>query len=104
MLIEIKNDVYFVLSRLQEIDKNYQIFYNTKRKVFEIHNKAQIGGSYSLTVPYRVLDSRVVELVKKTRVENSKKIFAEIDAQNEKIDLKNQKEIYKQTEKILRKL
>lgn len=104
MLIEIKNDVYFVLSRLQKIDKNYQIFYNTKRKVFEVHNKAQIGDSYSLTVPYRVLDSRVVELVRKTRVENSKKIFAEIDAQNEKIDLKNQKEIYKQTEKILRKL
>lgn len=104
MLIEIKNDVYFVLSRLQEIDKNYRIYYNTKRKVFEIHNKAQLWGSYSLTVPYGVLDPRVVELVRKTRVENSKKIFAEIDAQNEKIELKNQKEIYKQTEKILRKL
>lgn len=104
MLIEIKNDVYFVLERLKEIDKKYLIFYNAKRKVFEIHNKGQIGGSYCLTVPYKTLDSRTIDLVKKTRVENSKKIFAEIDAENERINLKNQKKIINQAEKILKKI
>lgn len=104
MLIEIKNDVYFILSRLKEIDENYQIFYNTRRKVFEVHNKAQIGGSYSLTVPYGVLDSRLIELVRKTRVENSKKLFEEIDKQNEQIENKNKKEIVKYAENIFKKL
>ena len=104
MLIEIKNDVYFILSRLKEIDENYQIFYNTRRKVFEVHNKAQIGDSYSLTVPYSVLDSRLIELVRKTRVENSKKLFEEIDKQNEQIENKNKKEIVKYAENIFKKL
>lgn len=104
MLIEIKNDVYFILSRLKEIDENYQIFYNTRRKVFEVHNKAQIGDSYCLTVPYGVLDSRLIELVRKTRVENSKKLFEEIDKQNEQIENKNKKEIVKYAENIFKKL
>lgn len=104
MLIEIKNDVYFILSRLKEIDENYQIFYNTRRKVFEVHNKAQIADSYSLTVPYGVLDSRLIELVRKTRVENSKKLFEEIDKQNEQIENKNKKEIVKYAENIFKKL
>ena len=104
MLIEIKNDVYFILSRLKEIDKNYRIFYNTKNNKFEIHNKAQIGNSYCLTVPYKFLDNRAFELVLKTRVENSKKLFEEIDKQNEKIERKSENEIYKQAENILKKI
>lgn len=104
MLIEIKNDVYFILSRLREIDEDYQIFYNTRRKVFEVHNKAQIGDSYSLTVPYGVLDSRLIELVRKTRVENSKKLFEEIDKQNEQIENKNKKEIVKYAVNIFKNL
>lgn len=90
MLIEIKNDVYFILSRLREIDEGYKIFYNTCREKFEIHNEKQVGNSYCLTVPHNVLDCRTVEHVRKTRVENVKTLFEEMEKQNLKLE-KNSK-------------
>ena len=104
MLIEIQNDVYFVLNRIKEIDKNYRIFYNTTKKHFEIHNSKQKGDSYCLTVPFNVLDERVVNLVRKSRVENAETIFKEIDKQNEEINKKREKEMQQSIEKELKKL
>lgn len=93
MLIEIQNDIYFIGSRLKEIDSNYQVFYNTKRNMFEVHNKEQIGGSYCLTVPYSKLDQRTVDFVRKTRTENRKKLFEEIDKDNERLEKLSEKRI-----------
>ena len=104
MLIEIRNDVYFILSRIKEIDKNYKIFYNTTKEHFEIHNSKQKGGSYCLTVPFKVLDERCVNLVRKSRVENADEIFKEIDRQNEEMNRKKEKEMIEQIEKEFRKL
>ncbi len=78
MLVEINNDIYFINSRIKEIDKNYQIYFNTAKKSFEIHNREQIGGSYCLTVPYSLLDARTIEYVRETRVENRKELFEKI--------------------------
>ena len=86
MLIEIKNDVYFILERLREIDSGYKIFYSTKKKKFEIHNLKQIGNSYCLTVPYKVLDARTVALIRKTRVENAADLIKEMDKNNAKLE------------------
>ena len=93
MLVEIQNDVYFISSRVKEIDKDYQIFFNTNRKVFEIHNKGQIGDSYCLTVPYSLLDERTVKNVRKTRVENRKKLFEELEKSNDLLEKINEKRI-----------
>ncbi|MBO4412995.1 MAG: hypothetical protein J5779_03170 [Clostridia bacterium] len=104
MLIEIRNDVYFILNRIKEIDKNYKIFYNTTKKHFEIHNSKQKGDSYCLTIPFKVLDERCVSLVRKSRVENANEIFKEIDRQNEEMNRKKEKEMIEQIEKEFRKL
>lgn len=93
MLIEILNDVFFVGKRLKEIDENYCIFFNDKKNKFEIHNIGQIGGSYCLTVPFQYLDERTVEFVRKTRVENRKKLIEEMDKENEMLQEKNEKKI-----------
>lgn len=93
MLIEILNDVLFIGNRLREIDCDYRIFYNNKKNKFEIHNIGQVGDSYCLTVPFQYLDERTVEVVRKTRIENRKKILEEIDKYNEKIEKEKQKEI-----------
>lgn len=93
MLIEIQNDIYFINSRLKEIDDNYQIYFNTKRNLFEIHNKGQIGDSYCLTIPYSLLDQRTIDLVKKTNIQNKEKILKEIEKNNEKIENNNKKRI-----------
>ena len=104
MLIEIENDVYFILDRLKEIDKNYQIFFNTKRNVFEVHSIGQIGGSYCLTVPYKILDKRTLDLVNKTKRENSERLFEEMERENKKLEAKKNDEMVKQAESIMRKL
>jgi hypothetical protein len=93
MLVEIQNDIYFINSRLKEIDENYQIYFNTKRKMFEVHNKGQIGDSYCLTVPYSLLDCRTIEYVRKTRIENRKKLIEEMDRNNENLEKLQQKRI-----------
>jgi hypothetical protein len=93
MLIEIQKDIYFINSRLKELDKDYQIYFNTKKDKFEVHNEEQIGGSYCLTVPYSLLDERTVNLVRKTRIENRKKLFAEIERDNENLETIKEKRI-----------
>ena len=104
MLIEIRNDVYFILDRIKEIDNGYKIFYNLAKKHFEIHNSKQKGDSYCLTVPFKVLDERTVNLVRKSRVENADEIFREIDKQNENNNKKIENEIFKNIEKEFRKI
>lgn len=84
MKIEIDGDVYFIAERLKEIDFNYFILYNTKKKCYEIHHHGQ-SDTYCLTVPYDELDERTIDFVNKTRVENRDRLFAELEKENLKI-------------------
>ncbi len=82
MLIEINNDVCYICERLKEIDAGYKIFFNTKRKKFEVHNVNQIGNSFCLTIPFNIISGKILSLVKKTRIENVKNLLNEIETQN----------------------
>ena len=83
MLIEIKNDVYYISQRLKEIDFKYFILYNTKKKKYEIHHSGQ-SDTYCLTVPFDELDSRTIHFVNQTRVENRDRLLKELDEENRK--------------------
>ena len=93
MQIEIKTDALFITDRIKQIDKHYYVVYSTKKQKYELHHSSQMGGSYCLSCPYDVLDERFVDYVQKTRVENREKLFAEIEAQNQKLENKNTKNI-----------
>ena len=84
-MIEITNDVLFVTDRLKEIDFNYFIVYNLKRKVYEVHHKGQ-KDTYVLTVPFSELDERTVDFVNKTRVENRDRLLRELEIENQKLE------------------
>lgn len=83
MNIEIVHDVYYIAERLKEIDFNYFILYNTKRKKYEIHHTGQ-SDTYCLTVPYDELDARTIDFVNQTRVENRDRLLKELDEENKK--------------------
>jgi len=85
MRVLIQNDLYDIAGQLKLIDPDYKVFYNTIRKVFEIHNTAQRGNSYCLTVPFDTLDNRTIKLVHKTRSENAEKLMEEIEQHNQKL-------------------
>ena len=91
--IEIKNDLYNVVSRLKKIDENYLVLYVKNRQVFEIHNKNQPFGTYCLTLPYKNLDKRAVDYVLKTRKENFDKLIKEMDISNKRLEQKENEEL-----------
>ena len=93
MLIEIKSDTMFVSKRLKEIDPSYYLVFNTIKGKYEVHSNNQVGCSYCLTCPHDALDSRLIELTKKTRRNNLKELLRQIDIENEKIQKQNQKKL-----------
>lgn len=90
-LIEIKHDCFDICSRLKEIDCSYRVFFNLKRKCFEVHSFFQVKSSYCFTIPYASLDERTLFYAKKTRSENRDKIIQEIEEYNKRVEEKNLK-------------
>lgn len=79
---EIESDALDIVSRLKSIDRDYFVMYNPERQKFEIHSHGQGRNTYCLTVPYDCLDDRTLTLVLKTRVQNSDKLFEEMEREN----------------------
>ena len=92
-LIKIENDIFFLAERLREIDPDYFIALNTKTKNFEVHNSSQPINSFCLLVPKNKLDPSLVEYVRKTRANRQKKLLAEIEAANQKMQKQNEQKI-----------
>jgi hypothetical protein len=71
--------------RLKEIEPEYFVLYNKRTGHFEVHNMLNIGNTYCLTIPYKELDWRAVDLVRMTRVDRMDNIHKVIDRNNQKI-------------------
>jgi len=88
-LIEIKNDCFCICERLKDVDESYKVFFNLKRRCFEVHSFLQHGSTYCFTVPYSELDERTIDFALKTRSENREKIIMEIEENNRKVEQQN---------------
>lgn len=101
-------DVFGVEKRLQEIDPGYQIFYNKKMNRFEVHNLNQKSkDTLAIVVPFVEIDSRLIHFVRKTRVENARQLFMEIENNNLKLveeENKKQAEIKEKIKSLKDKL
>ena len=78
------SDTYYISERLKEIDASYFIVFNFEKGKFEIHSSNQAGSTYCLTVPYKTLDARTIDLVRKTNHTNIDELVKEIEDENEK--------------------
>ena len=83
--IIINNDLYNISNRIKLIDKDYFIVYNFQNNKFEIHNYKNARNTYSLTIPYSVLDNRTIDYVQKTHISNIDKILNEMENNNQKL-------------------
>lgn len=88
---EIESDALDIVGRLKSIDRDYFVMFNPDRHKFEVHSHGQ-KNTYCLTVPYDALDERTITFVLKTRVQNSDKLFEEMEREN----LKWEKSVAKQ--------
>lgn len=93
MLIPINSNVYDIPQRVREIDPDYYIVLNTETQKYELHHRKQRDGSLCLILPFDELDARTIEYIKAHDIKYAKKIFAEIDAHNEKLYNENLKKL-----------
>lgn len=82
----IEGDIYYIESRLKEIDPDYFLMRRGGR--VEVCCLGAGASERVLTVPYDVLDARTVELVRKTRVENAERLLDEIERDNRALEKK----------------
>jgi len=95
----IQGDLHNIAHRVKEIDKNYFIALNYKTKKFEVHCLGQRGGSLTLTLPYKKLDERTLNLVSRTKRERAKQLFYEMEIENQKCEKDKMDKILKKAEK-----
>lgn len=90
-LIYVKSDVMGISKSIKAIDKSFFVMFNPRTQRYEVHSSDQLDGTLCVEIPYDELDSRAVDYVQKTKIENLKKIMAEIEAENEKIRFDKEK-------------
>lgn len=96
MKIRIENDLFDVAKRLKEIDSNYRLYFNCEKKRFEIFGK----NGLEVVVPFSKLDNRTIVHTRKTRLENKKRLIAEIEKANEIAEKAKKRELLSRTQQM----
>lgn len=100
-LIRLDTDNLYILDRLREVDESYYLVYNLDRKCYEVHSDEQRGESYCFTSPFSVLDERIVQYARKTRVARQDEIIKEIDQANERRENRIYKDAVEKIKEVL---
>lgn len=75
-------DMYNKCNQIKQIDPEYAIYFNKKDKYFIVAKNADY---LHFCMKFNSFSTNIEKLLKKTRVENSRKLFKEIDLINENI-------------------
>lgn len=97
----VENDFFGIAARLRSIDDGYFVVYDKRKHAFEVHNSRQRGNTFALSVPYPCLDVRTERLVRRTRVENAKRLLEEMERENRRCEQALRRE---QMQKIYKEL
>ena len=82
MKIRVEHDVYNIAKRIKDIDRNYYIMFDTSKQKFELHNSAQIGSSFCLTLPREKLCEYDLKHIRKTQSVNIDEILENLENDN----------------------
>ena len=91
-LIEIKDDLFDISSRIKSIDENYKIYFNRGTCRYELHNSSKTP-TFQAVFPHTTLDKRALDFARQSLVKNKEQILAEIDAHNARLEKQRQDEI-----------
>ena len=97
----VKTSALNIPERLKQIDKGYFLVFNHRSKEFEVHHREQRDNTFCLNIPYKELDVRTLELVKRTRMEYAKQIFKEMEENNLKIEREADKKRNEYSKEVL---
>ena len=103
MKIEIESDVFDIIKRIKDIDKNYYIMYNLDNYKYELHYKG-LSNTYCFTCPFDNLDKRFIDLIYKTNIQYIDNIVEDIDNNNVKLEQEYNNKVNSQTNYQLREI
>lgn len=103
MKIEIESDVFDIIKRIKDIDKNYYIMYNLDNCKYELHYRG-LPNTYCFTCPFDNLDKRFIDLVYKTNIQYIDNIVEDIDNNNVKLEQEYNNKVNSQTNYQLREI
>ncbi len=83
-LLPVFEDALDICNRIREIDETLFIVLNSLGPNYEVHSTAHFPHTYAWTVPYKDLDSRVLDLARENDIQRSDEAFAAIDEFNRK--------------------
>jgi hypothetical protein len=91
-LIEITNDLFDIAQRLKDVNEDYVLYFNVEKQHYEVHNRKQYPSTLAFVVPYDELDARTIKYARFTSVNNSTKLFEEIEKNNAMLDKQYQQQ------------
>lgn len=95
--ILITNDAFGIVDRVKSINKNYVIYYNTKLKKYEVHNKKYLKNTFEFSLPCCKLDSKTIVHIIKLLKYNNINVIKDMEKQNKEIEDKNKEMLLEQT-------
>ena len=84
-LQEVK-DMFGLYIRIKDIKPSYKLFFNLKTKNYEVHDMSNKHNSLCLTIPKCELNACIIRKLHKTKRENMKSLFIEIESCNDKLE------------------
>lgn len=94
-LVEITGDLYDVSNRIKEVG-NYKLYFNLKRKRYEIHSPYGL----ELTLGENTPTGEVVVRLRKTRIEKIETLLKEIERENMIAEKAAQSNLMHKTEQL----
>ena len=102
MKIKITNDLFSIAERIKELNKAYEIYFDTDRQKFVLYANKKL----QLVIPYDNLDERTIRHAHFTRSENYQEVMDSVDRYNASLEKdivkKAQDEIENETSRQLR--
>ena len=90
MYIEKYKDMFNYYNLITKINPNYTLCFDKKNKCFLIVNFA---NNNEICLKFNNFSLNLLQILQKTQISNSKKLFQEIDKNNELIESKNTKNL-----------
>ena len=87
-------DNFNISNLIKKINRNYRLYFDNKHKMYLIVN---IAKNNEICLKFYNFNQNIINKLLQSRVENSYKIFNEIDNFNKMIELKNKKSIIENT-------
>lgn len=97
-LIQI-SDVFFISQQLKQINSNYEIFYNTLTRNYEVHDT---GKYNSFVISFSAYPNQnLIRKLHQSNAQNIQKIFKEIEENNKQLQDKNHKNLTDKSNQML---